>query len=119
MENSKEERINKRRVRIRKRVIGTANRPRLSVRFSGKHIYAQCIDDGSGRTLVFLSTLAEEQRRAKLSANVAGAASLGEFFGKKAISSGITHVVFDRGGRKYHGRVKVFADAARGAGLLF
>jgi large subunit ribosomal protein L18 len=91
----------------------------LSLRFSGKHIYAQCINDENGFTLAFLSTLAAEIREQKLMANVTGAEIFGKFFGKKAILCGITSVVFDRGGRKYHGRVKVFADAVRKTGVFF
>ncbi|MDR2779061.1 MAG: 50S ribosomal protein L18 [Puniceicoccales bacterium] len=109
----------KRRKRIRKHIVGTATRPRLSVKFSGKHIYAQCINDEIGNTLVFLSTLTKEARAKKAIANVTGAALLGKMFGEKAVSSGIKQVVFDRGGRKYHGCVQSFADAAREIGLSF
>jgi large subunit ribosomal protein L18 len=109
----------RRRARIRKRVSGTANRPRLSVRFSSKHIYAQCIDDERGATLVFLSTLASDVRSKKMIANVAGATSFGKIFAERALTSGIRRVIFDRGGRKYHGCVKFFADAAREVGLSF
>jgi large subunit ribosomal protein L18 len=109
----------KRRWRIRKKVVGDAARPRLSVHFSNKHIYAQAIDDEQGATLVFVSTLGKELRDQKLKANVAGAASLGKAFGEKAKAAGIGQVVFDRNGRKYHGCVKTFADAAREAGLDF
>ncbi|MDR2737772.1 MAG: 50S ribosomal protein L18 [Puniceicoccales bacterium] len=119
MQNDKEIRNNKRRVRIRKRVAGTVSRPRLTVRFSGKHIYAQCVNDEKGVTLVFLSTLAGDVRKEKLAANVAGAGVFGKFFGEKAVSAGVTSVVFDRGGKKYHGRVKIFADAVREAGVSF
>lgn len=111
--------LQKRKWRIRKTVAGTAARPRLSVKFSGKHIYAQAIDDSSGRTLAFLSTLDAGVRKTKTTANVAGAKSLGTAFAAKAKAAGITSVVFDRNGRPYHGRVKTFADAAREAGLQF
>jgi len=107
----------KRRWRIRKKVIGTAERPRLSVHFSNKNIYAQAIDDSNGHTLVFVSTLAKEQK--DQSANLAGSEALGKAFGTKAKDAGITKVVFDRNGRQYHGCVKTFADAAREAGLEF
>lgn len=119
MQSDKKVRCNKRKARVRKRIAGVADRPRLAVKFSGKHIYAQCINDEVGRTLVFLSTLGGEIRKQKLIANVAGATVLGKLFGKKAISMGIKHVVFDRGERRYHGSVKAFADAAREAGLSF
>ena len=109
----------KRRWRIRKKVIGTAERPRLSVHFSNKHIYAQAIDDSEGRTLVFASTLAKEQRDQNVKANVAGSAILGKIFGAKAKEAGLSKVVFDRNGRRYHGCVKTFAEAAREAGLEF
>lgn len=111
--------LQKRRWRIRKKIVGTAARPRLALRLSGKHIYAQCIDDEAGRTLVFLSSLDEALRSKKTAANLAGAGSLGKAFGEKAKAAGITAVVFDRSGRLYHGRVKTFADAARAAGLQF
>ncbi|MDR3274142.1 MAG: 50S ribosomal protein L18 [Puniceicoccales bacterium] len=109
----------KRKARVRKRVRGSAEKLRLSVHFSSKHIYAQCIDDDVRRTLVFLSTLSKECVDQKLSANASGAAAMGAIFGKKAVDVGIKVVVFDRGGRRYHGCVKAFADAARGAGLEF
>jgi large subunit ribosomal protein L18 len=119
MQISKKMRSDRRKVRIRKHVVGTADRPRLSVKFSGRHIYAQCINDTSGTTLVFLSTLTRENKNQKLTANTSGAAVLGKEFGEKATSVGIKDVVFDRNGRKYHGCVKTFADAARASGLSF
>ena len=109
----------KRRWRIRRKIRGTAERPRLAVHFSGKHIYAQCIDDDAGRTLVYVSTLAKDLREEKIGPGVPGAERLGKLFGEKAEEAGITSVVFDRSGRPYHGRVKAFADAAREAGLNF
>jgi large subunit ribosomal protein L18 len=111
--------LQKRKWRIRKTVVGTAARPRLSVKFSGKHIYAQAVDDATGRTLAFLSTLDKEVRKSKAASNLAGAKSLGAAFAAKAQAAGIASVVFDRNGRVYHGRVKTFADAAREAGLKF
>ncbi len=111
--------LQKRRWRIRKKVNGTAARPRLSVRFTTKHIYAQAIDDDAGKTLVFLGTLAPELRKKKVAANVAGAKALGVAFAAKAKAAGIASVVFDRNGAIYHGKVKVFADAAREGGLQF
>ena len=111
--------LQKRRWRIRKKVNGTAARPRLSVRFTMKHIYAQAIDDDAGKTLVFLGTLAPELKKKKVAANVAGAKALGVAFAIKAKAAGIASVVFDRNGAPYHGKVKVFADAAREGGLQF
>jgi large subunit ribosomal protein L18 len=115
----KQDLLQKRRWRIRKKVVGTAARPRLSLKLSGKHIYAQCVDDSSSRTLAFLSTLDKEQRAQKVSANVKGAEILGKAFAEKAKAAGIDQVVFDRSGRRYHGCVKVFADAVREAGIKF
>jgi len=113
----KKELLQKRRWRIRKKVVGSSERPRLSVHFSNKHIYAQAIDDSSGRTLLFVSTLTKEQKDQRANRN--GSESLGKAFGDKAKAAGIAKVVFDRNGRKYHGCVKAFADAAREAGLEF
>jgi large subunit ribosomal protein L18 len=111
--------LQKRRWRIRKKVAGTAARPRLSVKFSAKNIYAQAINDDAGTTLVFLSSLNAELKKKKLAANIAGAKELGTAFAQKAKAAGLTAVVFDRSGARYHGKVKVFADAAREAGLVF
>ena len=111
--------LQKRRWRIRKKVFGTAARPRLAVRFTSKHIYAQAIDDETGTTLVFLSSLDAELRKQKLTANLAGAKALGVAFAHKAKAAGLASVVFDRSGARYHGKVKVFADAAREGGLAF
>lgn len=111
--------LQKRRWRIRKKINGTAARPRLSVKFTAKHIYAQAIDDEAGSTLVFISSLDGELRKQKLAANLAGAKTLGTIFAEKAKAAGITSVVFDRNGARYHGKVKQFADAAREGGLVF
>jgi len=111
--------LQKRRWRIRKKVTGTAARPRLCVRFSTKHIYAQAINDENGSTLVFLGTLDPELRKKKFAANLAGAKALGVAFALKAKAAGIASVVFDRSGARYHGKVKQFADAAREGGLVF
>ncbi|MDR1413929.1 MAG: 50S ribosomal protein L18 [Puniceicoccales bacterium] len=119
MQIDRKVRSDKRKARVRKRIAGDASRPRLSVKFSGKHIYAQCVDDRNGLTLVFLSTLDEEIRKQKVLANVAGAALLGKVFAERVISAGIGRIVFDRGARKYHGCIKTFADAVREAGVLF
>ena len=111
--------LQKRKWRIRKTVTGTAVRPRLSVKFSGKHIYAQAIDDAAGKTLVFLSTLDAEVKKSNVKGNVSCAKTLGVAFASKAKAAGLDSVVFDRNGRPYHGRVKTFADAAREGGLKF
>jgi large subunit ribosomal protein L18 len=111
--------LQKRRWRIRKKVTGTAARPRLSVKFSAKNIYAQAINDDAGTTIVFLSSLDAELRKQKLPPTSPSAKVLGTAFAAKAKAAGITSVVFDRSGARYHGKVKVFADAAREGGLVF
>ncbi|MDR0428792.1 MAG: 50S ribosomal protein L18 [Puniceicoccales bacterium] len=115
----KKEQAQRRHWRVRKRVTGSAERPRLSLHFSNEHIYAQCVNDDEGKTLVALSSLSVEIRRANVRANVNGAVTLGEAFGQLAHGKGIRSVVFDRGSRRYHGCVKAFADAARKSGLEF
>ena len=119
MSASKSLLLQKRRWRIRKKVNGTAARPRLCVRFTSKHVYAQAINDDTGTTLVFLGSLDAELRKQKLKANLASAKTLGVAFAQKAKAAGIASVVFDRSGAPYHGKVKVFADAAREGGLQF
>ncbi len=109
----------KRHWRVRRKVRGTAERPRLSVCFSNKHIYAQCIDDKLSKTLVALCTTSKELNGEKLLPNMAGSKVLGEKFGAKLKSVGIEAVVFDRGSRRYHGCVKAFADAVRSTGINF
>ena len=111
--------LQRRRWRIRKKVNGTAARPRLSVRFTSKHIYAQAVNDDAGSTLVFLSSLDPELRKQKLSANLAGAKALAAAFAARAKASGITTIVFDRSGAPYHGKVKAFAEAVREGGIVF
>ena len=106
--------------RIRKRVSGTTERPRLAVHFSGRHIYAQVIDDSAGKTLAAASTVEEGLKGKRLTnANVAMAEKVGALVGERALEKEIKAVVFDRGGRTYHGKVKALADAARAAGLIF
>jgi large subunit ribosomal protein L18 len=119
MSASKSLLLQKRRWIIRKKVNGTAARPRLCVRFTSKHVYAQAINDDAGTTLVFLGSLDAELRKQKLKANIASAKALGVAFAAKAKAAGITAVVFDRSGAPYHGKVKTFADAAREGGLQF
>ncbi len=94
------------------------NRPRLSVFRSGKHIYAQIIDDAQGVTLATASTT-EKDLRKKTGADKSAAGEVGKLVGERALKAGIKDVVFDRGGYKYHGRVKALAEAAREAGLSF
>lgn len=104
--------------RVRKGVQGTPERPRLSVFRSSRHMAAQLIDDTAGVTLVSASTL-EPDLRAANGGNVAAAAGVGTVVAERALTAGITAVVFDRGGYRYHGRVAALADAARRAGLEF
>ena len=107
-------------LRVRTRVAGSPERPRLCVYRSLNHIYAQVIDDGTGRTLAAASSLDKETRKQlKGGGNVAAAKVVGKEIAGRARAAGIEHVVFDRGGYMYHGRIKALADAARGAGLKF
>lgn len=106
--------------RLRKKIKGTAERPRLSVFKSLNHIYAQIIDDDKGHTIVAVSTLSPELRgKYKHGGNVEAAKLVGQLIARKALEMGIRKVVFDRGGHKYHGAVKALADAARAEGLEF
>jgi len=108
----------RRHIRVRKKVAGTSEKPRLAVFRSLTHIYAQVIDDTQGRTLVAASDV-EKALRETDGNKSARAKAVGEAVAKKAKEAGITQVVFDRGGNRYHGRVKALADAAREAGLRF
>ncbi len=106
--------------RVRQRVVGTSGRPRLCVYRSLDHIYAQVIDDQSGRTLVAASSLDKATRAAlKGGGNVAAAKIVGKTIAERSLAAGIQQVVFDRGGYMYHGRVQALASAAREAGLKF
>jgi len=110
----------RRHLRVRKKVFGTPERPRLAVYRSNKHIYAQIIDDTKGHTLAFASTLDKELRgRLEKTWSKEAAKEVGKLIGKRALEKGIEKVVFDRGGYKYHGRIKELADGAREAGLKF
>ncbi len=111
----------RRHLRVRAKVSGTAERPRLNVFRSNVHIYAQLIDDVTGRTLAAASTLEPEvrQRLPEEHPKVQEALLVGQIIGERSRAQGITQVVFDRGGYKYHGRVKAVAEGARGAGLEF
>jgi len=104
--------------RLRRKIHGTAERPRLAVFRSNRHISAQVIDDEAGRTMASASTL-EADVRVGATGGVDAAAKVGALIGERAQSAGIAAVVFDRGGVKYHGRVAAVADAAREAGLKF
>ncbi|MFC4389236.1 50S ribosomal protein L18 [Gracilibacillus marinus] len=108
----------KRHLRIRKNLFGTAERPRLNVFRSNKHIYAQIIDDINNVTIASASTV-DNELKLESTGNVDAARQVGELVAKRAQEKGIKNVVFDRGGYLYHGRVKSLADAAREAGLEF
>ena len=110
--------FDRRRSRTRYRITQTAERPRLSVFRSGKHIYAQVIDDRAGATLAAASSN-EKEGKAPKTWNMDAAKSVGQKIAERAIAKGVKQVVFDRGGYIYHGRVKAIADAAREAGLQF
>jgi len=114
-----EERRVRRHQRIRRKLSGTASRPRLCLTITSSNMYVQFIDDENGKTLASSSTLSGEFKALNLKRNVAAAQALGKLAAEKALASGITEVVFDRSGFKYHGKVKALADAARGAGLKF
>jgi large subunit ribosomal protein L18 len=114
----RESRIRRHR-RVRKKVHGTAARPRLAVYRSNKHISVQVIDDDSGRTLAAASSTETEQRAAGSGASVAAAERVGALVAERAKAAGVTAVVFDRGGYAFHGRVAAIAEAARNAGLEF
>ena len=110
----------KRRWRIRRKVNGTKDRPRMSVRFTQRNIHVQFIDDEAGRTLAAVTTLSKSvPERKTLVANVASAQRVGTLAAQAAIQQGIKSVVFDRSGARYHGKVKALAEAAREAGLEF
>jgi large subunit ribosomal protein L18 len=113
-------RIKLRHQRIRKRVFGTTERPRLCVHFSGQHIYAQVIDDTVGKTVAAASTVEKGVRGSQRShANVTIAEKVGSLLAERTLQKNVRQVVFDRGGFTFHGKVKALADAARSAGLDF
>ena len=106
--------------RIRKKISGTAERPRLAVHFSGKHVYVQAIDDSAGRTLAAASTAEKGVLNgAKSGGNKTAAVAVGKAIAERSIAAGVKEVTFDRGSYKYHGRVAALAQAAREAGLVF
>lgn len=108
-----------RHLRLRKKVSGIAARPRMCVSLTANNMYVQFIDDEAGVTLASSSTLAAEFKALNLKRNVEAAKALGKLAAEKAAAAGITEVVFDRGGFKFHGKIKALADAAREAGLKF
>ena len=110
----------KRKKRIRKKLNGSAQRPRLCVYKSLKNVYAQLVDDGSGKVLTGISTLSTDVKgEIKYGGNSASAKKVGEAIAKKALGLGIKEVLFDRNGFKYHGRIKALAEGAREGGLIF
>jgi large subunit ribosomal protein L18 len=114
------DRIKVRHRRIRRRVTGTSERPRLAVHFSGRHIYAQVIDDSIGKTVAAASTVESGVKgNRRTNANVTMAEKLGKLVSERSLQKNIKTVVFDRGGFSYHGKVKALADAARAGGLEF
>jgi large subunit ribosomal protein L18 len=116
----KNEKLERRRHRVRKSVVGTTERPRLNVFRSRSHIYAQIIDDLRGHTLAAASTLDKSLRSSvKASGGVEGAKAVGKLLAERARAAQVLRVVFDRGGRLYHGRVRALADASREGGLQF
>ncbi len=116
----KQELARRRRWRIRTKIAGTRTRPRMSVHFSGQHIYVQFVDDEAGVTMASASTRAKPSpEQPALKANVESAKKIGSAAAEAAKAAGIAQVVFDRGGARYHGKVKALADAAREAGLQF
>lgn len=108
----------RRKIRVRKKIKGTEERPRLNVYRSNKHIYAQVIDDSTGKTLAAASTKSKELADGKVK-KAEASKKVGELVAKLAIAKGISKVVFDRSGYIYHGRIKALADGARAAGLQF
>jgi large subunit ribosomal protein L18 len=115
----KQEARSRRHFRVRKKVAGTAERPRLAVFRSNKHISAQVIDDRSGRTVASASTVEKSLRDGGSTGNRSAATTIGRLVAERAKAAGVTQVVFDRGGFQYHGRVAAVAEAAREAGLEF
>jgi len=105
--------------RIRKKISGTVERPRLAAHFSGKHVYVQAIDDSAGRTLAAASTIEPSFRSKKTAANRATAEQIGKTIAERLLEKKVDRVVLDRGGFLYHGKAKALADAARAGGLKF
>jgi large subunit ribosomal protein L18 len=116
---TRKQKLQMRHVRLRKKLAGTPERPRLSVHFSGQHIYAQIIDDAAGKTLASANTTEAGLKAQKPRANAVTAAAVGKLVAERAKAVKIDKVVFDRGGFIFHGKVKALADAAREGGLQF
>jgi large subunit ribosomal protein L18 len=121
IQKNTKKRLAKKQARIRKKIAGTPQRPRLAIFRSAKHAYAQIIDDTTGKTLVFVSTLSKELKEEVKQAKtpIARFKMIGVAVAKKALEKNIKEIVFDRGGYLYHGRVKALADGAREGGLKF
>ena len=120
LQKEKQKRLERRKFGIRKSLFGSTERPRLSVFRSDKHIYAQLIDDYAGKTIAAAaSTTADVRGDLRNGGNIEAAKRVGRVIAERAKAAGITKVAFDRGGRKYHGRVKALADAAHEGGLQF
>lgn len=117
MKGSRKDARVRRRARVRKRVRGTSERPRLAVFRSNRYIYAQVIDDLEGRTIAAASSQESDLRSERLNVDIA--AKVGELVATRAKEAGVSSVVFDRGGFKFHGRIRALADAAREQGLEF
>ncbi len=118
MKSTRRESTRRRHARVRRRVKGTTERPRLAIFRSNQHIYAQVIDDTEHKTLVSASTL-DKDAGVKTGANAEAATAVGKLIAERSLAKDISNVVFDRGGKLYHGRVAALADAAREAGLKF
>ena len=106
-------------VRLRNKVSGSTARPRLSVNFTGQHIYAQIINDEEGKTLVSVCSTEKTLKSSNIRPNISGAEKIGKLIAERAKAKKIESVVFDRGGFRYHGKVKALADAARSGGINF
>lgn len=115
----KARRLQLRQWRLRKKVVGTADRPRMSVKFTGSHIYVQFVDDSIGRTLASAGTRDKAAAGEQKGANSKAALAVGKRAAQAALAAGISQVVFDRSGARYHGKVKALADSAREHGLKF
>lgn len=116
---TRQEKLRRRHKRVRRRIMGVADRPRLSVHKSNRHIYAQVIDDIRGRTLAYASTLDHDLDGAPRRRNAEAARAVGQLLAERARAAGVKQVVFDRGGFPYHGVVKALAESAREGGLEF
>lgn len=116
---TKAEARQRRHMRIRKKISGSAECPRMAVFVSNKHIYVQLIDDEEGNTITSTSTLSSEFKEKGENTNIKGAEALGKIAAEKAMNKGIKKVVFDRAGFKFHGKIKAVADSARNEGMKF